>query len=680
MLDRTRPNTKDNLHLQIKAGAKSLSSYLKSQFLSAEAVSNNLKGILVTILAVSLCTAVGLIVSTRMNHKVVLPIYILTVFFVSTRFGYLPALMSCFASILAYDYFFESPIYSILTMDYSISITFLVMLLMSVLISHRTLTLKLLNKNLEEIVNSRTKELSDTNIYLSNEIEKKTALEKQLRGALETIAESNARLQQFHKLAAHDLREPLRTASGYVELILRRYEPMLEIPVYDAVINVKKTLQGMENLIDGIKSLSDLEMSSKNTKFCMRGAINDALANLNEQIKTCQANIVIDPMPNVIADRYQFTIVFQNLLSNAMKFCINTPEIVVNSRYENDKWVFSVSDNGIGIDKKHKERIFNMFTRLHSRQRFAGSGMGLAMCKTIVQRHGGEIRVISEGKGSTFEFSLPDIIDKKGENTMSDSPIRILLAEDNPHDAELVKAALDDTGLNHELSMVEDGEEVLSYLHQQGQFRDAPHPDLMLLDLNMPKLTGLELLDEIKDESKFKDIPIVLLTVSDDDDEVLKALELGMHYYIRKPINPVKLHNLLSAINAAWTSDSDEHFQGNNEVLYVLAGNPHTPENVLKRLSLCEDERVRAHLAENPSLNEELLTTLTDDKSEKVRMSVACHPSLPIHLLERLAKDASSDVRLEIAESPNLPESVRQSLQNDENPFVASQANKSSSK
>jgi light-regulated signal transduction histidine kinase (bacteriophytochrome) len=142
----------------------------------------------------------------------------------------------------------------------------------------------------------------------------------------------------------------------------------------------------------------------------MNDSLNQALSNLQVSLRDKKAVINADRLPDIFADGTQITLLFQNLIGNALKFQKpdTIPDIRISSRREGDGWIFSVTDNGIGIDPQYTERIFKIFQRLHAKGEYEGTGIGLAICKRIVERHGGEITLLSEpGAGSTFSFSIP---------------------------------------------------------------------------------------------------------------------------------------------------------------------------------------------------------------------------------------------------------------------------------
>jgi two-component system response regulator len=259
--------------------------------------------------------------------------------------------------------------------------------------------------------------------------------------------------------------------------------------------------------------------------------------------------------------------------------------------------------------------------------------------------------------------------------------LEILLVEDIPSDVRLTEEALKDAGLNYNLSVAGDGEEAMAFLERAKAGNGVPHPDIILLDLNMPRKNGHEVLAEIKDDPELARIPVVLLTVSQQDHDILEALRLKMNYYLSKPVASEKLAVLLKAIFELNTEDAQLSTGLMNEsedlhVRLVLASNPHTASIVLRRLASEETVRIRCRVAENPNTPPEVLLGLSKDEHAEVRLSVAENPSAPKSVLELLSKDESDDVRLGLAENPHIPADILQNLAADKNIFVASSAAK----
>lgn len=225
------------------------------------------------------------------------------------------------------------------------------------------------------------------------------------------LSRSNSELEQFAYVASHDLQEPLRMVASYVQLLKKRYGGKLDADADEFIQFAVEGAQRMQGLIDDLLTYS--RVGTRGKPFVptdSAAALKTATDNLEVAISESRAVIRAGPLPTVTADATQLTQLFQNLLSNAIKYRRDKdPEIAVSARREAGAWLFAVADNGIGIDPAHFDRIFIIFQRLQARDETSGSGIGLALCKKIVERHGGRIWVESQpGKGSTFLFTIPD--------------------------------------------------------------------------------------------------------------------------------------------------------------------------------------------------------------------------------------------------------------------------------
>ena len=233
--------------------------------------------------------------------------------------------------------------------------------------------------------------------------------ETELEHRLEELARSNADLEQFAYVASHDLQEPLRMVASYNQLLARRYKGKLD-PEADEFIGF--TVEGvtrMQRLINDLLSYSRLGRGAKqHDKIELEDVLAEATANLAGAIETEHATVTHDPLPQVTGDRGQLVQLLQNLIGNAIKFHgEEPPQIHVIAKRDGAGWKLGVRDNGIGIDPQYFERIFVIFQRLHAREDYPGTGIGLAICKKIVERHGGRIWVESAPKaGSTIWFTL----------------------------------------------------------------------------------------------------------------------------------------------------------------------------------------------------------------------------------------------------------------------------------
>ena len=250
-------------------------------------------------------------------------------------------------------------------------------------------------------------DLQQLNVTLEQRVAQRTA---DLEERSQELARSNEELEQFAYIASHDLQEPLRTVASYCQLLQRKYKGQLDDIAGEFIQIVVDGAARMQTLIHDLLEFSRVGTQGnpfETTEFT--AVVTNALRNLKVAIEESDSVITQDDLPVVQADAGQLTRLIQNLISNAIKFRgEQSPRIHVGVQSDGDEWVFSVQDNGIGIAPKHCERIFKIFQRLHGREVYSGTGIGLAVCQKMVVRHGGRIWVESElGKGSTFFFSLP---------------------------------------------------------------------------------------------------------------------------------------------------------------------------------------------------------------------------------------------------------------------------------
>ena len=256
-------------------------------------------------------------------------------------------------------------------------------------------------------------------VQLSSALEGVLLLQKHLQAKdvlarqAQELARSNVELEQFAYVASHDLQEPLRMVTSYLQLIKRRYQGHLDEDADEFIAFAVGGVERMQLLIADLLAYSRVTTHGRPFKFTdCTVTLNHALANLKVAIEESGTVVTHDQLPTVMADETQLTRLLQNLIGNGIKFHKKNarPEIHVSALRTDGGWTFSVHDNGIGIAPEYFERIFKIFQRLHTSQEYAGTGIGLAVCKKIVERHGGEIWVKSElGQGATFYFTIPDV-------------------------------------------------------------------------------------------------------------------------------------------------------------------------------------------------------------------------------------------------------------------------------
>ena len=246
-------------------------------------------------------------------------------------------------------------------------------------------------------------------VFLRDITERKLAVEKLLLLNKE-LERSNNELQQFAYVASHDLQEPLRMVTSYMQLLSERYKGRLDSNADEFIAYAVDGATRMKSLIEALLAYS--RVGTKGKEFASiecEAVLKQALNNLRMALKEEKAEVTHDSLPTIMADQQQIVQLFQNLIGNAIKFHNKqSPRVHVSAVLKDKEWIFSVQDNGIGIAPEYSERIFTIFQRLHGREEYPGSGIGLSICRKITERHGGHIWCESQPeKGTTFYFTLP---------------------------------------------------------------------------------------------------------------------------------------------------------------------------------------------------------------------------------------------------------------------------------
>lgn len=232
----------------------------------------------------------------------------------------------------------------------------------------------------------------------------------ELTRAVAELKRTNADLEQFAYIAAHDLQEPLRTVAGYAQLLGRRYRGKLDVEADELIGFLLDGTQRMQTLIQDLLAYARVgNPPAPRAPVALDEALSRALGPLAAAIREAGAEVTSGPLPVVVGDLAQLSQVLQNLIANGIRYrSAETPRIRIAGERRGAEWVVSVRDNGIGIDPQHHERLFALFSRLHTREQYPGTGIGLALCKRIVEGHGGRIWVESAaGRGAAFFFALP---------------------------------------------------------------------------------------------------------------------------------------------------------------------------------------------------------------------------------------------------------------------------------
>jgi len=367
------------------------------------------------------------------------------------------------------------------------------------------------------------------------------------------ISAQRGSLEVFARALAHDLKEPVRTIRTLLDLV--NAEVSFEGKTNDHFQAIRSAAERMTGLIDTVYIYTRLD-GAEQTKLEVCNAnrlVEAAKENISHLVRERQAVIACPPLPQISVNREQAVQVFQNLLSNAIQNCTTTPYVDIAVDEAPDHWLFRVSDNGPGIGKEDADKLFMPFRRL-SRHDAQGPGLGLATCKKILELHGGQIWCETKpGNGASFIFSIPKA-EPQGATRSSEAflPLAkvrsggesrqiatLMLVDDDDMAIELVQIQLiDGNRLQCKVLVAQDGEEALARLHDTDI-------DLVLLDINMPRMDGFELLERMRAEKLLDRVAVVMCSTSTYEEDISRAKDLGACGYLTKPPDFSRLKSIL---------------------------------------------------------------------------------------------------------------------------------------
>lgn len=251
----------------------------------------------------------------------------------------------------------------------------------------------------------------DGSVVIHTDLTERHRLHADLSRHATQLAEANSELQQFASIVSHDLKEPLRNVVSYLQLLARRYRGQLGQDADDFIDFAVKGAKQMARLLNDLLTYNRLTRDTRSPgRLDLSQLVESVLAGLHQAIIEADAEIVVEPLPAIIGDEVQVVSVFQNLIGNALKYHApgRRPRILIRAESDCECWLFTVADNGLGIEEEYHEKIFHMFQRLHTQEEYDGSGIGLAIAKRVVESHGGAIWLDSlPGKGTEFHFTWP---------------------------------------------------------------------------------------------------------------------------------------------------------------------------------------------------------------------------------------------------------------------------------
>lgn len=359
------------------------------------------------------------------------------------------------------------------------------------------------------------------------------------------LAEKQQELEDFVAVSSHDLQAPLRHLKAYCARLKEQLGDSLTPPLEQTLDVIQRNVSQQERLIQDLRAYADIGRSQTPlVAVDMEAVIDQIELRLAEAIRENAAALQRAPLPTVTGAEQALVQLFQNLVANALKYRGTAPpRIAIEAQRRQDKWLISVSDNGIGIDPAQHERIFLPFRRLHTQDQYEGSGIGLATCKKIVDQHQGKIWVESTpGTGSIFHVTLAAAQAAEAKAEAAAKSLKILLAEDNKASQAITRAVLRKAG--HQVETVTDGQQVLD--------RTSEEPfDLIVMDILMPVMDGLEAAKALRQrDGDTLYLPIIALTSYSHQTDRDRCLAAGIDDMISKPVTSGDLDTAIQRLCA----------------------------------------------------------------------------------------------------------------------------------
>lgn len=404
----------------------------------------------------------------------------------------------------------------------------------------RAIRYSLERKRLESMIADRNRELDAANRKLQAA---QVDLERRVADRTEELALANRDLETLLHVAAHDLKEPLNAIAGYTRIIDEKHVERFDAKGRDLLRRIENCSGRMRQLLEGLLVLTRAQnIEVPGNISSMEDVVREALHRFEDKIRATGASIqVAKPLPSIRIHGTWAVEAVANLISNALKFPLpgRSPEIEIGA-YEGPEGVgIAVRDRGPGVPPEMGERIFRLFQRGVGRE-VEGTGAGLAIVRQIAERHGGKAWVRTrDGGGSEFIATFsPARSERKS--------VELLLVDDEEDFVFIMRESLANCKLIRHLAVARDGVEALEYLQKKNGFRGVPTPDMVLLDINMPRKNGFEVLEAMRRDPELHRIPVAMVTSSVRKEDEVRSRDAGAAAYLTKPC---RIDELLSVLN-----------------------------------------------------------------------------------------------------------------------------------